>query len=130
MRIRAIALLTVATAAGCVDMTPVPPYSPVSFRADVTQLIDAQAYRAAVAYLRSASPTAQAAFDGQGYLAVAEDMIVLPGAKGRVDFDPSVDWEFPGTSDAMMDMAWQRAATEFAAAYNRARDRQPGDLSP
>jgi hypothetical protein len=51
-------------------------------------------------------------------LAVAEDAIVLPGLP-ELAADEYDYWCFPGTSDVIEDVDWQRAATEFAAAYNK-----------
>jgi hypothetical protein len=96
-------------------------YNPESFRADITKLISARRYAAAVAYVESADAKRQAAYDKTGYVAVGEDMIVLPGVYPRVDYDDSRDWYMPGTQDAIEDMAWQKAATRFAEQFNRIR---------
>jgi hypothetical protein len=104
-----------------------PPYSPESFRTDIKRLIQARRYDLATAYVRSADPARQAAFDKTGYLAVGEDDIVLPGLDPEIRFDRSRDWFMPGTSDAVEDEAWQRAATRFAAAYNQ---KQSGSAAP
>ena len=63
-----------------------------------------------------------ATYDKSGYLAVGEDMIVLPGVDPKVSFERSRDWYIPGTQDAIEDMSWQKAATRFAEQYNRIRD--------
>jgi hypothetical protein len=102
----------------------VPPlYDPETFREVLTELIAEEKYAVAVAYLAAADPELQAAHDGSGYLAVAEETIFLPGVdEGEVGFfDDSRDWEMPGTSDVVLDEPWQSAATEFAEAYNRIR---------
>jgi hypothetical protein len=104
---------------GCAESTP--PYSPGSFRTEINRLIQAKRYDVAIAYLRSADPERQAAFDKAGYLAVGEDDIVLPGVDATVRYDRSRDWFMPGTSDAIENEAWQRAATKFATAYNKKR---------
>jgi hypothetical protein len=104
---------------GCSE--PPPAYDPASFRGAVQALIDAKKYGVAVAYLRSADAGRQAVFDEAGYLAVGEDAIVLPGVNAQIRYDRTRDWLMPGTSDAIKNVEWQRAATEFAAAYNRAR---------
>jgi hypothetical protein len=97
------------------------PYSPESFRTDVGRFIQAKRYDLATAYVMSADPARQAAFDKTGYLAVGEDEIVLPGVDSPIRYDRSRDWFMPGTSDAIEDKAWQCAATKFAAAYNQKR---------
>ena len=64
----------------------------------------------------------QVEFDGAGYLAVALDMIFLPGIYPQTNYDPARDWCFPGTQDAIEDAAWQAAAKDFAGRYNFRRD--------
>jgi len=98
-----------------------PAYDPATFRDEITSLIAEQRFADAVHYLSAADPARQAQHDGEGYLAVAEDAIILPGVDPEVLFDQNRDWEFPGTSDAVLDTDWQQAATEFAEKYNRAR---------
>ncbi len=98
-----------------------PIYSPGSFRTDIECLIFHRNYRAAVQSVKIASVQRQVQHDGTGYLAVAEDMIVLPGVYPAIESDRARDWEFPGTSDVIESAAWQRAATHFAARYNRIR---------
>ena len=98
-----------------------PAYAPATFRADITSLIAEKRYADAIDYLAAADPVRQAEHDGSGYLAVAEDMIVLPGVYPDIDYDRERDWVFPGTSDVIEAAAWQRAATDFAARYNAAR---------
>jgi hypothetical protein len=112
-------------AGGCSE--PPPRYDPETFREEVTRLIDAKQYAVAVAFLDSVDIKRQAEFDRTGYIAVGEIMIVLPGVDRTVDYDRSRDWFMPGTSDVVEDGNWQRAATEFAAAYNqhRSRDKPP-----
>src|SRR5690606_15906357 len=95
---------------------------PVTFREDVELLIEAQNYRGAVALLASADPAHLASHDETGYSAVGEDMIVLPGVDPKILYDENRDWLFPGTSDVIEDMKWQRAATEFARRYNEFRE--------
>ena len=112
-------LVPMLLVAGCSEAPPA--YGPASFRGDLEQLIRAKRYGVAIAYVRSADPERQAEFDKVGYLAVGEDMIVLPGAPSSVSYDRSRDWFMPGTSDAIENAEWQRVATEFAAAYNRRR---------
>ena len=98
-------------------------YIPDSFRDTITSLIQEEHYCDAVAYLESVDPAVQAAYDEKGYLAVAEDLIVLPGV--YPDIEPAADdWCFPGTQDAIQDKQWQDAATEFAARYNVIRREQ------
>jgi hypothetical protein len=104
---------------GCSE--PPPAYSPASFRATITELVKAKKYVVAVAYVRSADPERQAAFDKDGYCAIGEDAIVLPGAPSTALYERTRDWFMPGTSDAIENVKWQRAATEFATAYNRHR---------
>ena len=48
-------------------------------------------------------------------------MILLPGVYPEVEYDRARDWEMPGTSDAIEDTEWQRAAGDFAERYNRLR---------
>jgi hypothetical protein len=104
---------------GCAESAP--PYFPESFRTEIIRLIQAKRYDVASAYLRSADPARQVEFDKAGYLAVGEDDIVVPGIDANVRYDRSRDWFMPGTSDAVENKAWQRAATHFAAAYNQKR---------
>lgn len=111
--------------AGCAE--PPPPYDPATFRPDLERLIQAERFSVAIAYLGSADPARQADFDKVGYLAVGEDKIVLPGVDPKITYVPSRDRFIPGTSDAIKDARWQRAATRFAAAYNRRRQSgEPG----
>jgi len=99
----------------------VPTYSPETFRRDVSDLISSKRYSNAVAFLRTVDPKRQAFHDETGYYAVGEDLIVLPGVDPTVVYDRNRDWQFPGTSDAVEDLAWQRAATDFAVRYNQNR---------
>lgn len=96
----------------------VPRYTPESFRPDIARLISDRRYQDAVAYLESADVARQVAHDPPGYIAIAQYAIDLPGAPSDGQFNPERDWEMPGTSDAIEDMAWQEAATKFAEAYN------------
>jgi hypothetical protein len=114
-----LVLVIVLLLGGCAESPP--RYSPESFRTEIERLIQAKRYDLATAYVRSADPGRQAAFDKAGYLAVGEDDIVLPGVDPKVTYDRSRDWFMPGTSDAIENEAWQRAATKFAAAYNQKR---------
>src|SRR5690606_25175507 len=102
-----------AAALGCGKANQTPPGSPETFRADVEFLIEAGDYRRAVARLESTDHADLAAYDQTGYLAVGEDMIVLPGVDPKIIFEADRDWFIPGTSDVVEDMKWQRAATEF-----------------
>lgn len=97
-------------------------HDPATFRATLEALIAANKFGEATAYLELADPEAQAAHDGAGYLAVAGITIRLPGLEDEVGmYDPQRDWVIPGTSDVVEFPEWQRAAEEFATAYNRAR---------
>lgn len=118
-----ISLAVVAFLTGCNSSSSnsVPAYFPETFRDDIGSLIEQERYDDAVRYLSAADPAKQAQHDANGYLAVAEEMIVLPGVDAGIDFDRNRDWEFPGTSDAVLDTVWQQAATEFAEKYNQAR---------
>lgn len=122
---RWLALCVAVGVLGCdrADSTviAIPTYRPESFRTDVESLIAGKHYEAAVAYLASARPGRQAKHDSVGYLAVAEDLIVLPEVEPMTSYDKSRDWCFPGTQDAIEDAVWQRAATQFAQRYNRER---------
>lgn len=60
-----------------------PPYAPATFRIDVTRLIGEHRYQEAAAYLQSADAKRQAVHDRSGFIAVAEDAIVLPGGRLR-----------------------------------------------
>lgn len=118
-----VAILSAAI--GCGGSKPNSPhvgaYDPTTFRADLNSLIDAREYGRAVAYLESADPARQAEHDKTGYLAVGEILIVLPGVDPKIDYDRGRDWFMPGTQDAIEDMSWQLAATEFARRYNEVR---------
>ena len=114
-----VLLVLLLLVVGCAESPP--PYSPESFRSDIEGLIQVKRYSLATAYVKSADPARQAAFDKTGYLAVGEDDIVLPGVDSTIQYDRSRDWFMPGTSDAIEDEAWQRAATKFAVAYNQKR---------
>ncbi|QDT74572.1 hypothetical protein I41_37690 [Lacipirellula limnantheis] len=105
----------------------IPPYAPSTFRIDVTRLIGDHRYQEAAAYLHSADAERQAVHDRSGFIAVAEDAIVLPGAPADAQFDAKRDWELPGTSDAVIDVAWQAAATKFAEAYNAIAIERPNN---
>lgn len=112
-------LLVVAVSPGC--GRSVPAYTSSNFRTDVEALIQSGEYHRAVALLESADPARQAAHDKSGYLAVGEDLVVLPGVDTPVSYDSRRDWVFPGTSDVVEDVTWQHAATEFARRYNEIR---------
>ena len=99
----------------------IPTYSAESFRAVLTTLISEKRYHAAVAYLRNANPELQTEFDQTGFLAVAQEDIYLPGVDSDIHFDCGRDWEFPGTSDVVENIEWQKSATEFATRYNQHR---------
>jgi hypothetical protein len=96
-------------------------YDPRTFRADIARFISAGRFSNAVALVKVADIDRQGKFDGTGYLAVGEDMIVLPGVYPNVDYDPKRDWYMPGTQDAIQDRTWQAAATDFATRYNLRR---------
>jgi hypothetical protein len=97
-------------------------FRPETFREDVNSLIAKKEYAAATEYLNSVNAAQQAQFDKIGYLAVGEFGIELPGVAPSIFYDRERDWYVPGTSDAIEDVSWQKAATEFAERYNRARD--------
>ena len=105
-------------AVGCGSAVPPAIYDPATFREEVTRLIDAKRYDDAVLLVAAADVDRQAAHDANGYLAVGEDLIVLPGVYPEIDYDPERDWYFPGTQDAIQHAGWQDAATEFAERYN------------
>ena len=96
-------------------------FRPETFREDVNSLIAQKEYAAATEYLKSANAAQQAQFDKTGYLAVGEYGIELPGVAPPIFYDRERDWFVPGTSDAIEDVSWQKAATEFAKRYNRTR---------
>lgn len=98
-----------------------PKYDPISFRVDITRLISAKQYRQAVALVKAADVDRQLAADGAGYMAIGEDMILLPGVYPQVEYDASRDWYVPGTQDAIQDSEWQKVATNFAERYNLRR---------
>lgn len=54
------------------------------------------------------------------WMAVYEDTITFPGIDDSVaaGFNRSDYWVMPGTSDAILDLKWQLAATEFSKQYN------------
>ena len=104
---------------GCT--TTVPEYSPSSFRENVTRLVDQKRYKAAIKYLNSVDPVRQCGFDKAGYMAIAEDLIFLPGIEETVYYDKNRDWCIPHTSDAIYHPGWQKAAKAFAERYNQAR---------
>jgi len=95
---------------------------PAPFLAELESLVAAQDFDGAVQFVRGADLAqlvAQAADHSfSGFLAVAEDLIILPDVRER-NYDPSRDWALPGTSDVIEHSRWQRAATEFAANYNK-----------
>lgn len=96
----------------------IPRYTPESFRSDIAGLIGERQYQDAVTYVQNADVARQVAHDPPGYIAIAQYAIDLPGAPSDAHFNPERDWEMPGTSDAIEDMAWQEAASKFAEAYN------------
>jgi hypothetical protein len=99
-----------------------PRTAPFPFLASLESLIAAGDYEGAVHLVRSVDVVqvrSQAAeHNFSGFLAVAEYAITLPGAP-ELDYDRDRDWELPGTSDVLEDPVWQRAATDFAAKYNK-----------
>jgi hypothetical protein len=97
-----------------------PAYAPEQFRSDISSLIASNRYEDAVIYLRGVDPARQADHDRAGFLAVAWDAIVLPGAEPN-NYDPKRDWCFPGTQDAIEHWGWQSAAQTFATKYNQRR---------
>lgn len=101
----------------------VPEYSPNTFRADVTRMIEEKRFVEATAFVKSADPKKQAEFDAADYLAVAGYSSFLPGLDG-ISYERSRDWLFPGTSDVLDDRKWQDTAFEFAKQYNLYRDRK------
>lgn len=101
-----------------------PIYRPENFRTDIESLIANKQYSAPIAYLKSADPKRQADYDKQGYLAVGQDTLVLPGITAPELYYPPRDWLFPGTQDAIQDWAWQEASTDFAEQYNLIRNRK------
>jgi hypothetical protein len=118
-------VIVAVTLLGCEAQPAVtiPAYEPHRFRSHVEKLIAKKDYAAAVIYLESASPEKQARHDVTGFLAIGEDLIFLPGISPPEAFDGGRDWCFPGTQDAIEHDEWQRAATQFALEYNRARER-------
>lgn len=96
---------------------------PENFRQTIESLIEQERFSDAVSYLEKAAPSIQAKYDKQGYLAVAEDLIVLPGVYPDIEVSAE-DWCFPGTQDAIQDARWQKAATAFATSYNTYRKSQ------
>jgi len=96
-------------------------YDPQTFRADVTRLVNAGQYASATALVKAADIDLQLRADGTGYVAVGQDMIVLPGLYPNVAYNRARDWYIPGTQDAIQDVAWKNAATEFARRYNQRR---------
>lgn len=125
---RALIIILLAVAASC-DRPPtrapapatVPVYAPETFRQNIAVLIRAKDYAGAAALVRAADVERQLKHDGTEYLAISGDKIYLPGLGQSLEYDPKRDWCMPGTSDAIEDGAWQRAATEFAERYNRRR---------
>jgi hypothetical protein len=113
VRVAAVAATQPATAPGA--------YDPTTFRADIVRYVSAGQFDKATALVKAADVDRQLKFDGEGYLAVGEDLIVLPGVHPNVNYDPKRDWYMPGTSDVVQDGAWQAAATEFAKRYNLRR---------
>jgi hypothetical protein len=124
---RRLPLIVVLFAVGCAQEadnaggSAAPPaiYDPATFREEITRLIEAKRYEDAVLLVTAADVNRQAAHDADGYLAVGEDLIALPGAES--EYDPERDWCFPGTQDAIEHAGWQDAATEFAKRYNLRR---------
>jgi hypothetical protein len=117
-----LAIAAIVWKSGLVADSPPPQYVPSSFRTDLQTLVEAERYSVAIEYLQSANPQTQARSDKTGYVAIGEDGIVLPGVPEQIQYDPNRDWLVPGTSDAVANPAWQRAATAFADAYNQSRD--------
>ena len=99
----------------------IPEFATSTFRSDVSELIAQNRYIAAVNYIKTADPSVLADYDKVGFLAVGEDLIVLPGVYPGHDYVRDRDWFIPGTSDSVENDAWQNTATEFAARYNRHR---------
>ncbi len=115
-------LLFITVLCGCTSSTKSPvAYEPATFRADITRLIEAKDYRAAVRLVKAADVDRQVSADAAGYMAIGGYAIFLPGIDSQIMFDRSRDWYVPGTSDAIEDGEWQHIATEFATRYNMRR---------
>ena len=96
-------------------------YQPETFRADIETMVRNEQYRDAIRLLVQADIDVQLDHDEEGYLLIAEDLIYRPGVPDEFSFPEHGDWEIPGTSDAVINKAWQEAATSFARRYNEAR---------
>jgi len=129
---RIILIAVLACLLGCVQQTKrskhvdhlageIPTYSTAAFRSVVSDLIDEKRYQDAVAYLESGDARLQAEYDKTGFLAVGEDLIVLPGVYPEHRYERQRDWFIPGTSDVIEDDTWQNVATKFAEQYNQHR---------
>ena len=99
----------------------IPEYQPETFRTDVGEMIQNEQYRDAIRLLSQVDINVQLNHDEEGYLLIAEDLIYRPGVPGEFSFPEDGDWEIPGTSDAVINEAWQDAATSFARRYNESR---------
>ena len=98
-----------------------PEYQPETFRVDVEGMVRNEQYRDAIDLLTQVDIAVQLDQDEKGYLLIAEDLIYRPGVPDEFSFPEDDDWEIPGTSDAVINAAWQEAATSFARRYNEAR---------
>lgn len=96
-------------------------YDPATFRNDISRFIQSGHFRDAALLVQAADVDRQLKHDSSGYLAVGEDLIVLPGVDPDIQYDAERDWCFPGTQDAIQDAEWQAVATNFAKHYNRRR---------
>ncbi len=112
---------TAATAPATAPPIVLAAYDPATFRTDITRLISAKQYRQAVTLVKAADVDRQLVADGDGYIAIGMDMILLPGVYPQIEYDRARDWDVPGTSDVIEDGEWQDVATEFAERYNLRR---------
>ena len=133
MRVPTLVIVCLTLATSCVG--PVgqlngsgnrPAYAPEMFRQNVTSLIAAKDYAAAVALVHAADVYRQVKYDGSGYVAIGGLKVYLPGVDNSAEFNSNRDWCMPGTSDAIEDGTWQSTATEFADQYNRRRSAEGG----
>lgn len=98
-----------------------PEYQPETFRADIETMVRNEQYRDAIRLLAEVDIAVQLDQDEEGYILIAEDLIYRPGMPDEFSFPEDGDWEIPGTSDAVVNEAWQDGATSFARRYNESR---------
>ncbi len=96
--------------------------TPATFFTDVTALIEVERYEDAIDLLRTTDIDGlmqhKLSTGDHRYLAVAGYTVMLPGLPEQTKLDVRY-WIFPGTSDFVRHMGWEKATWKFAEKYNQ-----------